>query len=177
MTFMMSNFTYRQKEITIQLLGNIAILIVFAVFLAVYHEPHNVVPLLLTMSWYLPHFYSMLKSHTTDDTRIDERDYQIEAAAIRDGFGLMSFGIFLLLLLRDGSSAMILNEIFLIWILSRILIDGKKLRLYAGHASWLPDSFREWLRRRSLDRIRNPSPRMRAAAARFAERKKRKGGQ
>jgi hypothetical protein len=172
---MMSNFTYRQKEITIHLLGNIAILIVFAVYLAMYRGPHNLVPLLLFVSWYLPLIYSMLKIHTTDDTRIDERDHQIEAAGTRDGFGLISFGIFLLLWLRDINASMILNELFLSWILSRIIIDGKRLRLYAGHTSWLPDSFFEWSRRRTLDRIRNPSPHLSDTRARFVEREKRKG--
>lgn len=119
----------------------------------------------------------MLKIHTTDDTRIDERDYQIEAAGTRDGFGLMSFGVFLLLWLRDINASMILNELFLIWLLSRIIIDGKKLRLYAGHASWLPDGFFEWSRRQSLNRISNPSPRLRATVTRFVERKKRMGRQ
>jgi hypothetical protein len=175
MTLMMSNFTYRQKEITIQLLGNVAILIVFAVWLALYRGPHNLVPLLLFVSWYLPQIYSMLKIHTTDDTRIDERDHQIEAKGIRNGFGLMSFGIFMLLWLRDSSAPVILNELFLIWLLSRIVIDGKKLRLYAGHASWLPDSFGEWGRRRTLNRVRNLSPHLREVSARFVEREKRKG--
>ena len=177
MTLMMSNFTCRQKEITIHLLGNIAILNVFAVYLALYHGPHNLVPLFLFVSWYLPHIYSMLKIHTMDDTRIDERDYQIEAAGTRDGFGLMSFGVFLLLWLRDINASMILNELFLIWLLSRIIIDGKKLRLYAGHASWLPEGFLEWSRRQTLNRISNPSPRLRATAPRFVERRKRKGRQ
>jgi hypothetical protein len=154
----MSNFTYRQKEITIHLLGNIAILNLFAVYLALYHGPHKLVPLFLFVSWYFPHIYSMLKIHTTDDTRIDERDYQIEAAGTRDGFGLMSFGVFLLLWLRDINASMILN-------------DGKQLRLYAGHASWLPDGFLEWSRRQTLNRISKPSPRLRATATRFVERK------
>lgn len=173
MTLMMSNFTYRQKEITIHLFCNIATLIVFALYLALYRGPHNWVPLLLFVSWYLPLLYSMLKIRAADDMRIDERDYQIEAAGTRDGFGLMSLGVFLLLWRRDISASTILNELFLIWILSRILVDGKKLRLYAGHASWLPDSFGEWQRRQTLNRIKNPSPRLRETAARFAERKKR----
>jgi hypothetical protein len=177
MTLTMSNFTYRQKEITIHLLCNIATLIVFAVYRALYRGPHNWVPLFLFLSWYLPLIYSMPKIHAADDIRIDERDYQIEAAGTRDGLGLMSFGIFLLLWLRDINASMILNELFLIWILSRIVIDGKKLRLYAGHASWFPDSLGEWSRRQTLNRIRNPSPRLRATAARFDERKKREGGQ
>lgn len=171
MTLMMSNFTYRQKETTIHLLGNIAILSLFAVYLALYHGPHNLLPLFLFVSWYLPHIYSMLKIHTTDDTCIDERDDQIEAAGTRDGFGLMSFGVFLLLWLRDINASMILNELFLIWLLSRIIIDGKKLRLYAGHAGWLPDGFLKWSRRQTLHRICKPSPRLRATATGFVERK------
>ena len=174
---MMSNFTYRQKEITIQLLGNIAILIMFALYLALYHGPQKLGPLLLLVSWYLPLIYSKLNIHSRNDTRIDERDHQIEAAATRDGFDLMSFGIFLLLWLRNINASMILNELFLIWMLSQIVIDGKKLRLYAGHASWLPDSFSEWRRRRTLERIKNPSPRLRASVARFVERRIRKGRQ
>jgi hypothetical protein len=86
----------------------------------------------------------------------------------------MSFGIFLLIWLRDSSVSTILNELFLIWILSRIVTDGKKLRLYAGHAGWLPDGFAEWRRRKTLDRIRNPSPHLRETAARFSERGKRR---
>ncbi len=177
MTFAMGNLTYRQKEITIHLVGNLAVLIVFAVYLTFYRGQHNLVPLFLFVSWYSPHIYSMLKIHTTEDRRIDERDHQIEAGGIRDGFGLMSFGIFLLLLLRGSSTSTILNELFLIWILSRIVIDGKKLRLYAGHAGWLPDSFHERLPLQTLNRFRNPSPRLRETSARFAERKRRRGRQ
>lgn len=177
MTLVMSNLAYRQKEITIHLVGNLAVLIVFVVYLALYRGQRNLVPLFLFVSWYLPHVYSMLKIYTTDDTRIDERDRQIEAEGIRDGFGLLSFGIFVLLWLREGNAAMILNELFFIWILSRIVSDGKKLRLYAGHASWFPDSFYEWRRRRILSRLKNPSTNLRDASARFVERKRRRDRQ
>jgi hypothetical protein len=86
----------------------------------------------------------------------------------------MSFGIFLLIWLSDSSVRTTLNELFPIWILSRIVIDGKKLRLYAGHAGWLPDTFAEWRRRKTLNRIANPGPHLRETAARFSERKKRR---
>lgn len=173
----MTDLTYRQKEITIHLVGNIAVLIGFAVYLTLYRGQHNFVTLFLFVSWYSPHIYSVLKIHTTEDRRTDERDYQIEAGGIRDGFGVMSFGIFLLLLLHDSCTSTILNELFFLWIISRIVIDGKKLRLYAGHAGWLPDSFHERLRLQTLNRFRNPSPRLRETAARFAERKRRRGRQ
>jgi hypothetical protein len=62
MTFGMSNLTYRQKEITMHLLGNIAILIMFAVYLSLYRGAHNFLPLFLFVSWYLPQVY-LLKIH------------------------------------------------------------------------------------------------------------------
>ena len=83
----------------------------------------------------------------------------------------MSLGIFLLIRLSGSSVPTTLNELFLIWIISRIVIEEKKLRLYAGHAGWLPDSFSEWRRRKTLNRISNPSPHLRETAARFKKRK------
>jgi len=59
--------------------------------------------------------------------------------------------------LRPENAVSLLNQLLVVWILSRLVVNGKQLRLYAGHESWLPDSFRESRRKRArklIERLR-----------------------
>jgi hypothetical protein len=149
----MSAFTYRQKTLAIELVANVVILIAFLLYLSLYRGAHNFAPLFLFVSWYFPILYGVLKVHTTEDTRTDERDRDFENRGRRDGYGFLSFGVWMLLCLRPENAVSLLNQLLIVWILSQLVVNGKQLRLYAGHESWLPDSFRESQHKRSLKLI------------------------
>jgi len=162
LTFL-SAFTYRQKTLTVELLGNVVILAGFLMYLALYRGSYNFAPLFLGLSWYFPILYGVLKIHTTEDTRTDERDRDFENRGRRDGYGFLSFGVWMLLWTRPENAVSLLNQLLVVWMISQMVVNGKQLRLYAGHESWLPDSFRASLRARSLRRFEK-----RFAAARAA---------
>jgi len=161
----MSAFTYRQKALAAELIVNVAVLIGFLLYLALCPGSHNFAPLFLFVSWYFPILYGVLKIHTTEDTRTDERDRDFENRGRRDGYGFLSFGVFMLIWLRLDDPISLLNQLLVIWILSRLVANGKQLRLYAGHESWLPDSFRASLRQRTRRRFETRLAEVRAAQA------------
>ena len=149
----MSTFTFRQKTLAVELFANVFILIAFLLYLLLYGGTHNFAPLFLFVSWCFPMLYGGLRIHTAEDTRTDERDRDIENRGRRDGYGFLSFGVWMLLWLRPENAVSLVNQLLVVWMLSQLVVNGKQLRLYAGHESWLPDTFRESQHKRALKLI------------------------
>ena len=111
-----------------------------------------------------PILYGVLKIHTTEDTRTDERDRDFENRGRRDGYGFLSFGVWMLLWFRPENAVSSLNQLLIVWILSQPVVNGKQLRLYAGHESTVgTDRFVASLRQRGRRRFETRLAASRAA--------------
>jgi hypothetical protein len=157
----LSKFTYNQRYVIARLTIDIIVLAVFLIYELFGNASRNLTPVFAVLSWVLfPTIYMMVSSvrnmHIVRSD-VDERDSRIEAEGSRDGYMIISLGIYMILFVSGKSIRFKLDELFFFWILSRIVANGKKLRLYAGHISWLPDSFFNWYERgtvRRLERLR-----------------------
>jgi hypothetical protein len=168
-----AGYTYRQKETAIRLLANLVVLAAFVVHHALYHGTRKYYPFFF-LAFAVPMLYANVTVWMRADMSTDDRDIEIQTGGDSQGYFLLSLGIFFLLMYPSDNTPTLANKLFVLWMLSNIVASGKQLRLYAGHRSWFPDSFSEWLRRRSRNRIENPTPRQREMATRWMEREQRR---
>jgi hypothetical protein len=168
-----AGFTYRQKETAIRLLANLVVLAAFVVYVVLYQGTHDYHAFFF-FAFCVPMLYQTVTAWIRADMSTDERDSEIQGGGDSQGYFLLSLGIFFLLMYPSDNAHTLPNKLFVLWMLSSIVASGKQLRLYAGHRSWLPDSFGEWLRRRARNRIENPTPRQREIATRWMEREQRR---
>jgi len=148
--------TYREKALSFETGAYLLLLFWFLYFLKTHAPGHSGAPLaaaLLMISYFIPTWYFVAKIHTTDDTRTDERDKEIEARGARAAYRCLAFGVFVIIYWKQTNGPHIIDELFLLWMLQLIVRSASQLRFYAGHESWWPDSFVRALRERGRKRM------------------------
>jgi hypothetical protein len=151
----------RQKELWFAVIVDLLLLAGFIVDRCCWPKSPNLASVVLIFSYMAPMLYSVLKLHTTDDTRTDERDKAIEGRGRDAGYVLLSGGI-LFVLIGDpplwGLSWA--TGLLIVWLCSRIATASVQLRIYAGHEAWWPDALIARMDRRREERIKAMRERM-----------------
>jgi hypothetical protein len=149
----LSEMPYRQKRLWLEVLLDIFLLAGFIAIIFLRPVAHNPASAFLLGSYVIPLLYDTLKLHTTEDTRTDERDAQIESRGFRGSANIMAAGIYYLILQSQANTAHVTTALLVLWLLARIFKNSVQLRIYAGHEAWWPDLIIERQRRR-VERLR-----------------------
>ncbi|SEG69368.1 hypothetical protein SAMN05421819_4341 [Bryocella elongata] len=158
--------TYRQKELWWEFGSAAVVLAVFGVSSWRHPLAHGWAS---TMVWWLPVLsllYSSFTLHAKDRGVADERDREIDARGDLTGLRLAGAGVAVMVfnpgtLLQTIDGA--LGTLFVLMCLTQMLRSARKLRLYAGHDSFLPD---RWIARQRARRWRKMADRTGSIEAR-----------
>jgi hypothetical protein len=170
----MNTLTYREKSLYWNLAPNILIFVVLLATIAfTAFDPHRHPAAIFACIalYYFGNFgESIYMMYFAADTLTDERDRTFELRGTKSGYGVLSGGIFFLILLGAnmdiGRSPRFILWLFLLWVLSRIVRDSTELRLHSGHEGLWPDAIVDRLRKRDpMEKLSSMDPEKRSKLA------------
>jgi len=158
--------TFRQKELWWEFGTAAAVLVVFAVSSWRHPIAHGWASTLVWLLVLLSVLYSSFTIYAKDRGVADERDREIDARGDLTGLRLLGVGVAVLVFnpgtfLQTIDAA--LGTLFVLMCLTQMLRAARKLRLYAGHDSFLPD---RWVARQRARRWRKMADRAVSTEAR-----------